>query len=73
MAQLARPEPPAPDDNDRAGAALVGLGVGLLIYACAPPELRAQIVAAVRRTLAPRPPAPPARDLAAKYPGAIDV
>ncbi len=72
-AKLTRPPAPAPDENDAVGAALVGMGVGLLVFAFAPPEVKARIVGAIRRQLTTRPPAPAPVDLSSKHPGAIDV
>lgn len=43
------------------------LGLGLLIYAFAPPDVRRAVVQALKKT-----PTPPA-DLSAKYPNATDV
>ena len=64
--QLAAP----PTLEDQAGAdALIGLGVGLLVWLFAPPDVRARIIKAIRPSKAK----PDGADLASKYPGAIDV
>ncbi len=70
--KLARPRPPAPAEDDAAGAALIKLGVSMLVGLLLPDDVRARYLEAVRAELR-RPPAAPPGDLSAQHPEAIDV
>lgn len=64
-----RKAPPV-DESEALATALLVSGIGLLVYAVAPPELRAVIRGVLRGA---RRPATKPLDLADKYPDAIEV